>query len=230
MAALRQIPIAFGGLARHNVANALAAAGGARALGASIEDVGRGLVDFRPSADTSPGRLNVFRHGRRVVIVDFAHNEAGVNAVLDVAEGIAAGAAGRTAPITLVIGTAGDRPDDTLRGMGRIAARRAQRIAIKETIHYLRGRTRESVVGELLDGLVAGGVSRDQVPVYESETAALRAEANGAVGGGPRVIVLLCHEDRPGVMTLLGELGFRGVESPAELEALVPRLEERPRR
>ena len=52
--------------------------------------------------------------GSRVVIVDFAHNEAGVGAVLDVAQGIAAGAAGRAAPITAIIGTAGDRPDDTL--------------------------------------------------------------------------------------------------------------------
>src|SRR5689334_24753183 len=55
-----------------------------------------GLADFQPSSDRSPGRLNLFRLGGRIVIVDFAHNEAGVNAVLDVAEGIAGGAAGRT--------------------------------------------------------------------------------------------------------------------------------------
>ncbi|MCI0346794.1 MAG: hypothetical protein L0221_15330, partial [Chloroflexi bacterium] len=232
IAALRDIPIAFGGLARHNVANALAASGGARALGASIEEVGAGLTDFRPSADNSPGRLNVFRNGSRVVIVDFAHNEAGISAVMDVAEGIAAGAAGRMAPITIVIGTAGDRPDDTLRGIGRIAAQRAQRVAIKETLHYLRGRTRRSVIGELLEGVEAGGGRPDDVPIHESETIALRAEAGNSVGpaGSARVVVLLCHEDRPGVMKLLAEMGFSGVESAAELEALVPRLEDRPRR
>ena len=91
------------------------------------------------------------------MIVDFAHNEAGVGAVLDVAQGIAGGAAGRAAPITAIIGTAGDRPDDTLRGIGRIAAERAQRVAIKQTLKYLRGRTAESVVGELMVGVVAGG-------------------------------------------------------------------------
>ena len=36
------LPITIGGLARHNVANALAAAGGARALGATLEQVRRG--------------------------------------------------------------------------------------------------------------------------------------------------------------------------------------------
>jgi cyanophycin synthetase len=233
-----RIPITIGGLARHNVANALAAAGGARGLGATIEEVRHGLLDFRPSAERSPGRLNLFRLGQRLVIVDFAHNEAGIAAILDVAEGLAAGGAGRTAPITAIIGTAGDRPDDTLRGIGRIAAQRAQRVAIKETREYLRGRTAATVVGEILAGVVAGGGVAGDVPVYESETVALRAELNGAAGPGghgrgadaPRVIVLMCHEDRDGVFRLLKGLGARPVDVTEELTTLVPRLQERPRR
>jgi cyanophycin synthetase len=232
-----QVPITIGGLARHNVANALAAAAGARGLGASIAQVHDGLIDFRPSAERSPGRLNIYRLGARVVIVDFAHNEAGVTAILDVAEGIAAGAAGRAAPITAIIGTAGDRPDDTLRGIGRIAAERAQRVAIKQTLNYLRGRTPESIVGELMAGVKAGGGTIADVPVYASETEALRAELNGAAGHGPdgrkadaaRVIVLMCHEDRDGVFELLSSLGARPVDVASELTELVPRLQGRPR-
>ena len=112
-----RVPITIGGLARHNVANALAAAGGARGLGATIEPgprradrTSRRAPSARPAASTCSAS------GRRSVIVDFAHNEAGIGAVLDVAQGIAGGAAGRAAPITAIIGTAGDRPDDTLRG------------------------------------------------------------------------------------------------------------------
>ena len=74
---LVRVPIAIGGLARHNVANALAAAGGARGLGMTIAHVRDGLVDFAPSSERSPGRLNLYRLGSKVVIVDFAHNEAG---------------------------------------------------------------------------------------------------------------------------------------------------------
>ncbi|OGO56407.1 MAG: hypothetical protein A2V84_00940 [Chloroflexi bacterium RBG_16_70_13] len=236
LAPVRDVPISLAGLARHNVANALAASAGARALGATIDEVAAGLVDFRPVSAESPGRLNIFRNGSRVAIVDFAHNEAGVAALLDVAEGIAAGAGGRVSPITIIIGTAGDRPDDTLRGMGAIAASRAQRVAIKETLGYLRGRSREAVIGELRAGARAAGW-KDDIPVYESEAAALRAELNGAgtAAGGARpeqarVVVLLCHEDRPGVFALLADLGFRPVETPAELVSLAPRLEERPRR
>jgi cyanophycin synthetase len=234
-----RVPITIGGIARHNVANVMAAAGAARGLGATIEQVRRGLVDFRPSSDLSPGRLNLFRLGQRVVIVDFAHNEAGVSAVLDVAEGIAGGAAGRTAPITVIVGTAGDRPDDTLRGIGKIAAERAQRVAIKETLRYLRGRTRSSVVGEILAGISAGGVKRESVPIYETETDALKGELNGtgaAAGGNgarpdsPRVIVLMCHEDRDGVFEYLRSVGARPVDVASELTELVPRLQQRPRR
>jgi cyanophycin synthetase len=234
---VRRVPITIGGLARHNVANALAASGGARGMGATLAQVREGLVDFAPSAERSPGRLNLFRIGARLVIVDFAHNEAGIGAVLDVAEGVAAGAAGRTAPITVIIGTAGDRPDDTLRGIGRIAAQRAQRVAIKETRKYLRGRTAASVVGELLAGVKAGGGSTAEVPIYPSETAALRAELNGAAGNGhgrgadaPRVIVLMCHEEREAVFELLKSMGARPVDVASELTTIVPRLQERPRR
>jgi cyanophycin synthetase len=235
---IARVPLTIGGLAPHNVANALAAAGGARGLGASVAQVRDGLVDFAPNAERSPGRLNLYRLGARVIIVDFAHNEAGVAAILDVAEGIAAGSAGRAAPITAIIGTAGDRPDDTLRGIGRIAASRAQRVVIKETLKYLRGRTAQSVVGELLAGIKSAGVSAGDVPVYRSETEALRAELNGsagaaASGGRPvanRVIVLLCHEERDAVFELLAELGARPVDVATELTELIPRLQARPRR
>jgi cyanophycin synthetase len=233
-----RVPITIGGLARHNVANVLAAAGGARGLGATLAQVRDGVADFAPSAERSPGRLNLYRLGARTVIVDFAHNEAGVGAVLDVAQGIAAGAAGRAVPITAIIGTAGDRPDDTLRGIGRIAAERAQRVAIKQTLKYLRGRTPESIVGELLAGIVEGGGSAADVPIYGSETEALEAEANGAAGAGAhggrpdaaRVIVLLCHEDRDGVFASLKRMGARPVDVASELTELVPRLQGRPRR
>ncbi len=237
IAEVRRVPLTIGGLARHNVANALAAAGGARGVGATIADVRDGLLDFAPDPLRSPGRLNLFRLGARVVIVDFAHNEAGLAAILDVAEGIAAGAAGRAAPITAIIGTAGDRPDDTLRGIGRIAASRAQRVAIKQTLRYLRGRTPESVVGELLAGVTAGGVAAGDVPIYENETQALQAELSGAPGAGAdggrpdaaRVILLMCHQERAEVFEMLTRAGARPVDVASELTSLIPRLQGRPR-
>jgi cyanophycin synthetase len=237
------LPVALGGLARHNVANALAAAGGARALGASIEEVAEGLRDFRPSAELSPGRMNVFRLGHRTVIVDFAHNEAGTAAILDVAAGLAlppdtGGEEVTSAPVTAIIGTAGDRPDDTLRGIGRIAAQRAQRVVIKETIAYLRGRERDDVVGTILEGVAAGGVDPAGVQVYGGEAEALEGELTGGDAAGSNgdgtpsgaasdasaVVILFCHAERDAVFALLERLGARQVDAVDFLAERAARL------
>ena len=46
----------------------------------------------------------------------------------------------------------------------------------------------------------------------------------------PRVIVLMCHEERDEVFALLQRLGARPVDVATELTELVPRLQERPAR
>ncbi|MGH2406633.1 MAG: Mur ligase family protein [Candidatus Limnocylindrales bacterium] len=226
-------PATLHGLAAHNIANALGAAAAARALGASIEEVGEGLRRYRPSAAEAPGRLNLYRLGDRVIIIDFAHNEAGVAVLLDVADGIAAGAAGRRRPVTLIMGTAGDRPDDALRAVARLAGRRADHVVIKETLHYLRGRTRESILGEFRAGLAEAGVAVAKVPIYDDEVAALTAvltRGNGNGANEPAVVALMCHEDRPGVEAQLAALGARPIDPLTELPELVPRLQARPYR
>ena len=144
-----------------------------------------GLVDFRPSSERSPGRLNLFRLGSRVVIVDFAHNEAGIAAVLDVAEGIAGGR-GRS-------GRADHRDHrDRRRPAGRHAARdrpdrrRAGPAGRDQGDAQVPARpdraSRSSA--SCWPASRPAAVTPADVPVYDSETAALRAELNGAAGAG----------------------------------------------
>jgi cyanophycin synthetase len=220
------IPMTLGGLATHNVANALAAAGGARAMGATREQVSDGLRDFRPSAELSPGRLNLFRLGAWTVIIDFAHNEAGTTAILDVAAGLAARGGASADAVTAIIGTAGDRPDDTLRGIGRIAATKAGRVAIKETLDYLRGRQRPEIVRLIQEGLAEGGVDASRVPVYATELEALESELRGSgereAGIAPdatRIVALFCHEERDQIFALLERLGAQPVDPAAVMAA-----------
>src|SRR5262245_6666025 len=223
LASLADVPVVLGGVARHNVANALAASGGARAMGATLAEVAAGLRTFVPTTEDSRGRLNLFRDDRRVVVVDFAHNEAGVTVLFDVVDAIAStlGADGTRAPVSAIVGLAGDRPDDTLRGVGRIIAGRVDRFVLKEMLHYLRGRTRESVLGEIRAGAREGGWKGD-MPVYGDEPIALAAELDRTdTVPHPEVIVLLSHEDREGVYRLLAERALRPVEDPRELASLV---------
>jgi cyanophycin synthetase len=209
-----RIPATIAGLARHNVANALAAAAGARAMGASIDEVARGLVTFGADPGERYGRLDLYRRGETTVIVDFAHNEAGMAALMAVGEGLAGDRAARAGKraLAVILGSAGDRPDDTLRGMGRIAAERADRVVIKEMLRYLRGRTRESVIGELRAGLAAGGMDARVIPVETDEPSAVRAAlgVDGTIAdtGLPGVLLVLSHEDRATVIDVLEGLGF----------------------
>ena len=62
---MTDVPATIGGLARHNIANALAAAAAARALGATLAQVRDGLRTFNPSPEQAPGRLNLYRVGNR---------------------------------------------------------------------------------------------------------------------------------------------------------------------
>jgi UDP-N-acetylmuramyl tripeptide synthase len=223
LAALADVPVTLGGVATHNVLNAMAAAGATRALGATLKEVGAGLRSFVPTMDDSRGRLNIFRDDRRVVVVDFAHNEAGVTVLFDVVDAIAGslGDGGKRAPVSAIVGLAGDRPDDTLRGVGRIVAGRVDRFVLKEMLHYLRGRTRESVLGEIRAGAREGGW-KDEIPVYLDEPSSLAAELDRTEGvASPEVIVLLSHEDREGVYKLLAERAMRPIEDPRELALLV---------
>jgi cyanophycin synthetase len=220
LVAASDIPATLGGLARHNIANALAAAAGARAMGASVEQVVVGLRGFGASVGERYGRLDLYRRGGTTVVVDFAHNEAGVAALVAVGEGLVGDRAARAGARTLamVIGSAGDRPDDTLRGIGRIAAEHVDRVAIKEMLHYLRGRTRESVIGELRAGIASGGGDPKAAAVYADEPSAIRAliAADGTLAetGLPGVLLVLCHEDRAGVVATLTDLGFEPVIPP----------------
>src|SRR5215203_4589887 len=78
-----EIPATLDGLAEFNVQNALGAIAMCQANGVPPCAIRAGLSTFTTSFEQSPGRLNVFDgHGFRVII-DYAHNPAGLNALGD---------------------------------------------------------------------------------------------------------------------------------------------------
>ena len=222
-----EIPATIAGAARHNVANALAAAGGARALGFTLAQVKAGLADFRSSPDLMPGRMNLYRLGNRLVFVDYAHNVAGLDVLLSTAEALIGKRGRRRASLSLILGSAGDRPDDYLRQLGMTAGSRADEVALKEMIPYLRGRTRESVIGELSGGLKAAGMDVSALPIYYDELDAIRGELTtpgrlaATEDGTPRVLLAMCHRLRDEINSLLTSLGAESVERTEDIADLL---------
>ncbi len=79
------IPATFGGKARMNVANALAAAAAAWATGAHLHDIRQGLRTFTTSFFQAPGRLNYLEVGGVRVVIDYCHNVDGMRNLADFA-------------------------------------------------------------------------------------------------------------------------------------------------
>jgi cyanophycin synthetase len=111
------VPVTLAGLASFNVANALAAAAAGLAAGLPREAVLDGLRGFRPDPGQNPGRMNILDLDGRAVIVDMAHNEASLLALLEVARGLRL-PGGR---VHALVGTAGDRSDELIRSLGELA-------------------------------------------------------------------------------------------------------------
>ncbi len=89
------VPMTLSGLSANNIANALAGAAAALGLGLPRSAVVEGLRTFAPDPEHNWGRLNTYSvplaaGGRATVIMDMAHNEAGLEALLEVSRGLTA--------------------------------------------------------------------------------------------------------------------------------------------
>jgi cyanophycin synthetase len=209
---LTDVPMTLAGLSRFNVENSLAAASAALAVGISRETVIEGLRTFRPDTEHNPGRMNFFTvpvdGGESSVVVDLAHNEAGLEALLE----IMAGVRRPGARLLLGLGAVGDRTDDLIGRLGEIAGMGADVVAIGHKQRYLRGRTLAE-----LEGLLRGGAERvgvTEVAAYPTEVACLAALVAQARPGD--VVGLMCHAERAEVYAWIADHGGTG-DTPQKL-------------
>jgi cyanophycin synthetase len=182
------VPMTLAGLSHFNVENVLAAASAALAAGLPREAVVAGLMSFAPGPELNPGRMNIYSLGDVTVVVDLAHNEAGLDALLEVMRGLTSGG-GRT---LLALGTAGDRTDEIVQALGEIAARDSDVVAIVHKQRYLRGREMAELDWLYRRGAAHVGVF--EVPSFETELAGLEALVTRAAPGD--VVAVMCHQDR----------------------------------
>ena len=140
------VPITFNGTVDFMIHNALAACLATFVWGFKIEDIRLSLETFVPSAAHTPGRMNIFEFKDFKLMVDFAHNPAGLNGIGDFLGTL------DVKRHTGIISGTGDRRDDDLREIGRISARMFDDIIICQE-KYLRGRAYENVVSLIVEGI-----------------------------------------------------------------------------
>jgi cyanophycin synthetase len=194
------LPATFEGRARMMVQNAMAAAAAAHAAGAHLHDIRQGLRSFTTSIYQAPGRLNVFDLDGIKVLIDYAHNPAGLETLGDFVErlttdapsGARPGEASWSANLRVaVVATAGDRRDDDMRELGRVAARHFDDVIIREDRHT-RGRKRGETAALILEGVqdaMAHGTRAGYVEVVLDEMEATRRALDRSRPGD---LVVLC--------------------------------------
>jgi len=216
---LIDVPVTIAGVSRHNVMNAMQAASAALAIGLPERAVVKGLKTFVTDPERNPGRANLFELDGRVIVVDYAHNEAGMMGFAEICDGLRRAGA----EIWLVICAAGDRTDQILHDFGYRAARGSDHIAIAELLRYLRGRERQSTIDRLIAGAKDGGAV--EVDVYAHELAGVQGVF--ARSGRGDVIGVTALGMRTEVFGWLEGAGARRL-TPARVKQLVRRAERRP--
>ncbi len=170
------IPITYGGRAPFMMKNVLAATLAAYILhGVSSEDLRVGLATFSPTISQAPGRLNLLDVGDFQVLIDFAHNPAGLRGL---AEFVATLPNDRKIG---VVGGTGDRRDEDIVELARIASGMFEKIYLREDDNR-RGR-KPGEVNALMLGAINEENPELDVEVCASSLDALeRALSNGESG------------------------------------------------
>jgi cyanophycin synthetase len=230
------IPATFGGRARMNVANALAAAAAAWAAGAHLHDIRQGLRTFSTSFFQAPGRLNLLDVGGVRVVIDYCHNVDGMRQLADFVNRMmvesptrpgrvgAAATGTRSGRAIGVLGIPGDRRDEDQRQYGAIAAGAFDEIIVREDKN-LRGRIAGETATNVIEGVreakAAGTARVGRADKVLEEMAAVRTALRRAIPGD---LVVCCVDDAIGVyreaMSAAGtSRGGTAFADPGELNA-----------
>lgn len=176
------MPVTVGGHARFNVLNVLAAASAALGAGIAPEHVREALRTFRPDSTLSSGRFNCWEIEGRRVVLDMAHNVESLRELLATARQLTGGA------VWVAFGTAGDRTDDVLQGMGFAAADLADHAFPMDKPRYLRDRTREEMRAQFVAGMAVAGAGEPQC--FDTELDALSSLVSQAEPGDVVVVTI----------------------------------------
>ena len=169
------IPLTYGGRAEFMIQNVLAATLACFVHGVSIEDIRVGLTTFNAGTAQTPGRLNFVEVGTATVLMDYAHNPAGFYGLTQFISKLP------NKYRTVVMNATGDRRDDDIREMGKIAGNNFDRIVLRRG-HYLRGRPEEDAFRLLQEGIAQSGKDPQVRTISDSREAIHHAIKNARKG------------------------------------------------
>jgi len=180
------IPLTFSGKAVFMIQNVLPAVLAGFVQGFKIEDMRMALETFIPSPTQTPGRMNIFQFKNFDVMVDYAHNPAGFQALARFHDKLDA------KPKIGIIAGVGDRRDEDIIQLGAVAAQMFDEIIIRQDKN-LRGRSDNEIIELMMKGIKSESEDK-KVTVIQKEAAAIEYAIKNAKKGS---FITICSDVIP---------------------------------
>jgi cyanophycin synthetase len=200
LGAVAAMPLTVEGSASYNIQNLAAAGLAAAALGIPVTVIASVFARFGAAVGDNLGRMMRFDRGGVRILIDYAHNPAGMRGLLQVAEHLRT-PGGRVATI---MGQAGNRQDKDIEALARVTAEfHPDLVVIKEDEAHLRGRAPGEIPRLILAALLREGLPESSLPVRMSEMEAVHHALAWARPGDVLALPVHSPAARAAVLALL---------------------------
>jgi cyanophycin synthetase len=186
------VPLTFEGKATFMIQNVLPAVLTGYIRNFSIEDIKVSLESFIPSPAQTPGRLNMFRFKEFEVLIDYAHNAAGLKALGDMI-----GKMDAHPKIGMIAGIGDRRPEDN-HEIGAVAASMFDEIIIRQDKN-LRGKTEQELIEMIHNGIKSVDPNK-KITIIPSEHEAIMHAFKHATKG---CMLVFCSDVIPDALNLV---------------------------
>lgn len=177
------VPLTFEGRAECMIKNILPAVLTAVIQDFKIETIRAALKSFIPSAQTTPGRMNIFQFRNFEVMIDYAHNKDGfvqLKKFLDKTE---------SATKTGIIASPGDRREEDIKNIGFLAGQMFDEVIIRHDKDD-RGRTKEQLTQLMILGIMQAN-PHASINIISDEIEAVQFAMDNAKEGS---FIVLCSD------------------------------------
>jgi len=197
---IASMPLTVGGKATYNIANLAGAALAAMVLGVPATTIAAVFGHFGADPADNMGRMMRFEIGGVHVVLDYAHNPAGLRGLLSVAGPLRT----HSARLGLVLGHAGNRRDAEIELLAKAAAEfRPDFIVVKENESHLRGRASGEVPHLIHAALLREGMVESALSMRMTELEAARHALDLAHPGDVLVLPVHAAAARTAVLEML---------------------------
>jgi len=180
------IPLTISGKAVFMIQNILPAVLAGFVQGFKLEDMRLALETFIPSPTQTPGRMNIFQFKNFDVMVDYAHNPAGFQALARFHDKL------DSKPKVGIIAGVGDRRDEDIIQLGSVAAQMFDEIIIRQDKN-LRGRSEQEIIDLMMKGILDEN-DKKKVTVIPKESEAIDYAIKNARKGS---FITICSDVIP---------------------------------